>query len=175
MGIQALLQLKATKKMRRSVFILLLSLFGCYSSNGWEVAHVQAGNPDYDSARLSYHISDRVNGIGIEMIYARKQLHTYLEVHSQTIPPHQNNLQEALVKLTIGNEHHRSTAYRHAGGQRLSLPQDLQSMFIDALEHGEAVTIALEGYSATIQPENFSKIFSQFKSSPIKNPLRLPI
>ena len=158
----------------KNYWIVLLLLASCQSQNSWEVSHVQAGNKEYTSARLSHKIRDIVNGIGIEMICAKGKVNTYLEVHAQTIPAFQGNPKEALVIMKIENKTYQAIAPRHEGGQRVSLPPQLQQLLVESLQLNLPVTILLEGYYATLESKDFSEQFRELQSSPINNPFQLP-
>ena len=155
-------------------FFLLLCLCACQSNKSWEVSHVQAGKEEYNSARLSYPVEDIVNGIGVEMICAQGLINTYLEVHAQHIPPYQGNAKEALVILKIEGKTFQGIAHRHEGGQRASLPPQLQQVLTESLQLGQPVTVLLEGYFTTLDPKEFLEQYRELQSAPIKNPFQLP-
>ncbi|MBS0648761.1 MAG: hypothetical protein JSS10_06015 [Verrucomicrobia bacterium] len=160
--------------MSRVAFLLLLTLCACESSKSWEVSHVQAGQKEYNSSRLSYPIRDIVNGIGVEMICTQGQVKTYLEVHAQTIPPYQGNPKEALVIMKVKDKTFQGIAHRHEGGQRVSLPPQLHQLLIESLQLNAPVTVMLEGYFATLDPKEFPEQFQELQTEPMKNPLQLP-
>ena len=155
--------------------LLLLLLFACESNKSWEVSHVQAGKKEYNSARLSYPVQDTVNGIGIEMICAQGLINTYLEVHAQHVPPYQGNEKEALVILKIEGKTFQGIGHRHEGGQRVSLPPQLQQLLTESLQLNQPVTVMLEGFFTTLEPKEFSEQFRELQTEPIKNPFQLPI
>ncbi len=159
---------------RRGAVFLLLFLFACESNKSWEVSHIQAGKKDYNSARLSYPVLDTVNGIGIEMICAKGLINTYLEVHAQHVPAYQGNEKEALVILKIEGKTFQGIGHRHEGGQRVSLPPQLQQLLTESLQLNQPVTVMLEGYFTTLEPKEFSEQYRELQSEPIKNPFQLP-
>ncbi len=159
---------------KRGIIFLLLFLFACESSKSWEVSHINAGHQESNSARLSYPVTDTVNGIGVEMICAKGLINTYLEVHSQTVPPYQGNPKEALVIMKIEGKTFQGIANRHEGGQRLSLPPQLQQLLVESLQLRQPVTIMLEGYFTTLDPKEFSEQYRELQAPPLKNPFQLP-
>ncbi len=159
---------------RKGAVFLLLFLLGCESNKSWEVSHVQAGKKDYNSSRLSYPVHDTVNGIGIEMICAQGLINTYLEVHAQQVPAYQGNDKEALVILKIEGKTFQGIGHRHAGGQRVSLPPQLQQLLTESLQLNQPVMVMLEGFFTTLEPKEFSEQFRELQSEPIKNPFQLP-
>jgi hypothetical protein len=135
---------------------------------------MQAGRDAYNSARLSYPVQDKVNGIGIEMIYREGLVNTYLEVHSQTVPSYKGNAKEALVIMKIDGKTFQGIAHRHEGGQRLSLPSQLHLLLIDGLRMNQPVTILLEGFFTTLDPNEFAEQYRQLQQAPVKNRFQLP-
>jgi hypothetical protein len=160
--------------MHWTCFFLGLLFVSCQSSSPWIVSHIQAGNATYDSSRLSYRFHDIVNEIGVEMICAQGFINTYLEVHTQEIPPYQGNHKEAFIVMKTADQTKQAIGYRHEGGQRVSLPADLQEELIHALHHNQTVTIVLEGFATTINPQNFTAQFKQLHAKPFANPFQLP-
>jgi hypothetical protein len=158
----------------RGLVFLLLFLFACESKKSWEVSHVQAGKKAYNSARLSYPVQDAVNGVGIEMICSQGLINTYLQIYAQRIPAYQGNDKEALVILKIEGKTFQGIGYRHEGGQRISLPPQLQQLLTESLQLNQPVTVLLEGYFTTLDPKEFSEQFRDLQSEPIKNPFQLP-
>ena len=155
-------------------FLTLGLMTGCQSSSPWIASHVQAGNTTYNSSRLSYRLHDIVNEIGVEMICAQGLINTYLEVHTQQIPPYQGNLKEALVVMNTSDQTKHAVGYRHEGGQRISLSADLQEFLITSLQNNQTVTISLKGYATTLNPHNFTTQFEQLHAKPLANPFQLP-
>ncbi len=158
------------KKIRILFFLLLC---GCESSSLWHVSHQKGSEKKFDSARLSYPVRDRVNEVAVEMVYSKKSLRTYLEIHSQTIPPYQGNPQHALVKVKTPEHTCQGIAHRHQGGQRVTLPTDLQEVLVEALMKNSPVTIELMGYSTTLQPDNFALFYQELQKSPLKIPFKI--
>jgi len=147
-----------------------LALLGCYATSPWNVSYLQGA----DSSRLSCPAHDKVNGVGVEMVFAENSLRTYLEVHSQAIPSYRGNDREALVTLKMADRVFHTIAHRHAGGQRLLLPSDFQQILIDALLEGSPVVIELQGYRSTLNPEQFSNKYYSAKKHPLNVPIQLP-
>jgi hypothetical protein len=167
----------ATHNLFRRGSILLplfLFLWGCTPSSEWLVSHQKGSQKEFNSSRLSYPIRDKVNGIGVEMVYVKNSLRTYLEVHSQTIPPYKNNSKEALVRIKTAEKTIHGIAHRHEGGQRATLPSHLQEIVVDNLIKGSKVTLELIGYSTTLEPRDFALAYQEMQKAPINIPIQLP-
>jgi hypothetical protein len=154
--------------------LVVLLLWGCTSAPAWQISHQKGSQKEFDSARLSYPVRDRVNGLAVEMIYAKKSFRTYLEVHSQMIPPYQGNPKDAFVKLKTSDKTLQGIAHRHQGGQRVTLTPELQKALVDTLLSGSPVTIELVGYSTTLQPEEFTLSYQKMQNKPLNIPIQLP-
>lgn len=160
--------------MKYLLIPVLIFLAACAKTNNWAVSHIQTGDAEFDSSKLSFPTHDAVNGIDLEMLCIHGQVRSYLQVHSQTVPPYQGNLKKALVTLQIGDETFTETAFRHEGGQRIRLSATLQDRLLAALKENKSVTIRLEGFKTVISAEEFLNRFKEFQGSPIKNPFQLP-
>ena len=154
--------------------LFLVVLGGCSASSEWQVSHQKGSQKGFNSSRLSYPVHDKVNGVGVEMVYVKNNLKTYLEVHSQTIPPYKNNSKEALVKMTTKDQIIHGIAHRHEGGQRVTLPADLQEILVDSLRNGFPVTLELIGYSTTLEPRDFALVYQEMQKAPVNIPIQLP-
>ena len=152
-------------------FLPLFALISCTSSSPWQVSHLPGAEKEFDSARLTYPVRDKVNEVAVEMIYTKNQLRTYLVVHTLAVPPYQGDPQKALVTLKIPEQSFQEVAARHQGGQRISLPPHLQDILVETLASGHSATIELQGYSTQLSPNQFSTAYEKMK----KNPLNIPV
>lgn len=143
------------------VFLLLL-LAACAKSDKWEVSHLGS-----ESGRLVYPSQNRLSGIEVEILNIDHHLRTSLQVHAGTI-------HSAKVVMTFSDRVVEGVGFRHEGGQRVTLTQEMQEALFAALESGEPVEIKLEGYSTRIEPSYFSKRLRATGSTPFKTPLTLP-
>ncbi len=153
---------------------VLLVLWGCQSSPSWYVSHQEGAEKQFESARLAYPVRDKVNEVAVEMIYAKESTRTYLSVLSHKIPPYQGNPKEARVTLKIAEKTIEGVAHRHQGGQRALLPMDLQEVLIHHLLEGTPVTVQLDGYSTTLEPEQFALSYQEMQKTPLNIPVQLP-
>lgn len=108
------------------------------------------------------------------MIYAQDSLRTYVAVHSQTIPPFKGNTKEAFISLKVLDQSFQGVGHRHAGGQRVLLPAELQNILIQNLLGGKPITIQLQGYSTTVEPDQFAAEYQKLKKAPFNFPIQLP-
>lgn len=106
------------------------------------------------------------------MVYAKDSFKTHLNVHSHTIPPHQGNLKEAVVKIKTAEQTVLGIGHRHEGGQRVTLPNELHTTIVNHLLNGTPVTIELIGFSTTLEPSDFTRSYQEMGHSPIKVPVQ---
>lgn len=152
----------------------LVLLCGCGTPSAWQLSRQEGSREEFNSARLSYPVRDRVNGVGVEMVYTLNSFRTYLEVHSQIIPPHLGNPKEAAVRMKTPLTTICAIAHRHQGGQRLSLPQELHDTLVSHLLQGTPVTIELVGYSTTLQPSDFAIAYQKMQKKSLNIPIQIP-
>jgi hypothetical protein len=146
----------------------------CTKSTPWQADHIHTGDAAYNSTKLSYPARDHVNGADLEMLLIGNSITSYLQVHSQTIPPYRGNPKEALVSIKVDDQVFSGVAQRHEGGQRVRLTLDLQEQLIQALQTKKSVQLQLEGYQSLIMADDFPKQFKKFQETPIRNPFQLP-
>lgn len=104
-----------------------------------------------------------------------EQLYTYVCVHSQSVPPWNGDPTKALISVKIGEETQTEIGYRHAGGQKVSVPLSLQTSMISALQKNQPVAIELQGYKTTIEPKKFASYFAKLYDPPIRNHFNTPL
>lgn len=156
------------------VYLFAILLFGCSKSDNWNVSHVRTGDKAYNSSKLSFAASDPINGIDVEMLKMQNSFRTYLQVHSHMIPAYKDNPKEAFVSLESEDGSVNGLAIRHEGGQRLLLSDVHQKFLLSHLIEKKPVTIRVEGYSITLNAENFSEHYEELQSPSLTIPFRIP-
>ena len=131
-------------------FLVLLFLSACTHADQWTTSHIKIKGLDSGLTRTLYHTKDKVNGIDIELLEAKEHLTAYLQVHSQTIPPCKNDPKKCSGELIVRDRTYLFLAERHAGGQRLNVPQDIQTLMIKLIEEKKSFTLKIEGYEETV-------------------------
>ncbi len=162
----------AAKLLRKGVIsFLLFHLCSCTHSTPWNTQCIRTNEADHGSSKLTYKCPDRVRGIDVEFLQTKSSSHLYLIVHSVPIPPLKNNPKEAELTLEIDGAKTLYTVPRHEGGHKLSIPDALKETIITTLQAHHPVTIHLEGYTATLTPEQFSASYDKFQYPfPLSNP-----
>lgn len=158
----------------KGALLSLVLMASCAKSTSWKADHIHTGDTAYNSTKLFYPTRDRVNGADVEILFVEDHITSYLQVHSQMIPPYQGNPKEALVSFKVGDVVFSGVAQRHEGGQRVRLTPDLQEQLLQALQAKKSVQLQLEGYQTLITAEEFPKLFQESQKTPIRNPFQLP-
>ena len=77
-----------------------------------------------------------------------------------------------LVKIVTPQETVCGIAYRHQGGQRATLSQELHDTLVDHLLNGSPVTIHLVGYRTTLEPSAFASLYQKMQKTPFHIPIK---
>lgn len=158
--------------MRAIIFLILLS--SCVKSDHWSLNRIQTKGIDSALCRLYYHTKDRVNGIDIAMIASGAKITTYLQVHSEAIPPFSKDPQKARGKLLFQDQELFFLADRHSGGQRLNLTDEIQKKILELLEQNIAFIIRIDGYEEKVTPGLFKEKFQTVQQNSYIIPFHLP-
>jgi hypothetical protein len=161
----------------RSWWLSLLPLFlvGCATKGNWKLSHVQSGSAKFNSSKLTYLASDKLNGIDLEILCTQTSSHAFVNVHSHPIKPYKGDPKVAYLTVRIGEESIPCLAARHEGGHRLLLPQEIQDAIIQALYEQKTIVLETSGYKSELEPQDFSKKYQKLKKPPsFSNPFHLP-
>lgn len=141
----------------KSIF-LLFTLFSCDHSSIWQIDHLYSDCKEHCSNRLSY--PDRMNGIDLEIVCIRNQIKAYLNLYPHTIK------QSAVMALITKEASQQFAAYCLEGGQKILLPPECLTFFLQALEKNQEVQIVIGGYQSVIKPTEFKENFKKLQTFP---------
>lgn len=145
--------------------LFFISIFRCcYPSGSWHRSFLETADVNEGSVRLSYFSEDGIS-LEIRCTYFGEQekIKTYL--NARKIVSYKGCEKRGLIVMTVDKENFQTVAYRHEGGQRLSLSLEFQKILIDALKKKKQVTLSIEGGSITLEPKYFSENFSKLRPS----------
>lgn len=148
------------------ITILLAILFSsCNRSDPWRNLSIKTGNANFNSSKLLYPATNFSHDLEIEFLYTAQRLHAYINVYSETIPPHQGDDKVAALSLAVKDHHYEILVDRLAGGQRLKIPEESLTFFINLLEKHSYVILGLkDGYKTRINAKDFKKHFKILKA-----------
>lgn len=155
---------------------LLLACMSCTATVGpWKFESIAAGNPDFNSARLVYFDPDSEAPFRLEFLRTGVAVDLFLSLSRYTIAPSSLDPSSASVRFTIGDE----VAFDESvplleGRMRLRFPHETTERITNGLQEGKKVTILVDGFEETLQPEFFSKLYEKLTGSAafIRNPFK---
>jgi len=151
-------------------------LYGCQPSQEWQFSALKEEGREY-SKKFSYS-PQGFHGISVSITFytnpqGEENAYTYLEVSQSNIPPYQSNPKEAKISMKVEEKIFQGIAFRHQGGQRLTLPSLFQELLLRSLKNNQPVTFLLEGYESTVEPYSFSEIPNSFPDTFVSHLLQL--
>lgn len=150
-----------------SVFALVFLCSSCHRNDHWQNQNIKTGNPSFDSAKLIYPATHYLHDLELEFLYTSHQLHSYINVYAEHIPPYQDDAKVARLSIDAGGRSHHFLVDRLAGGQRLKIPDDLLGTFIEILKKNPSVVLTLEGlYRTKVHTKEFKKHFETLHAKP---------
>lgn len=126
--------------------------------------HLDTGIDQFDSSRLAYLSSDKINGIDLEFFFIQDGLKSYLVTHSRPIPSSRDDSHLSQAVVQTQGKTHTFLIHRLKGGQKLLLTQEMQELLLSLLSRDEPLTLKLEGYQEVIQPGQFKSYLAKMGS-----------
>jgi hypothetical protein len=126
---------------------------GCVrGSPQWASKHVTGSQKDFHSSRMLYKSKNYLSGIDLSLMDAAQETCLYLQVHGPALTTSQ-------ITLLLDGELMVFNGLCHAGGQRLSLPEEYQQKILNALLEEKTILLQIEGYMEKILPsKEFKKL-----------------
>jgi len=144
-----------------AALLLCLLLTACSTPTLWKVDGITTGNPSFDSTRLRYATPQSHSPLTFEMLKIGNEIEAFLTL-TRSRMTQEGDSHCAKVIFTIGNESVEEMIPLHQGGMKLRLPRETTERLIQALQNGEKVNILLDSFEQTLEPEQFSRFFTQF-------------
>lgn len=141
--------------MKRFLFLILLS--ACSTVSHWRVDSIAAGDSSFNSSRLRYAGSEKHPTLLFEMFKLDTQIEAFLSLTQFRLSPDCSK-----VTLTIRGENFEEAITPHEGLMRVRLPSAVTNRLIQALQDGEKVSILIDGFEETLEPDQFSSSFAKF-------------
>ncbi len=175
-----LLKTCVLEKKRRSIrtfllFALNAVLFGCGSQQAWIVQRNQATKEEFISSKLILPAKIPSDDIELEFMRTQTSIELFLIIRGQPIGNSQQHAKEIPLKVEAGSEVFTTIVYRHDGGQKFTVPIEMQTFISDCLKNDQPVTLTLPGYRQKIDPKGFASSYDRFIHTPyLQNPFVLP-
>lgn len=147
---------------RRRAFCALLFAFtgSCSSPCSQWTGDCAVGSPcSYNSARLYLSPSNQLAGLELDFVQMKDGLRLYINVTGLEIPEEEDNSGYSRVFISFREYSYHFSARRFQGGQRLLIPEYVQSEIIDFLQEGQPIFIQVGRYESDILPDKFLDLF----------------
>jgi len=145
------------------IFLLGVIACSCSSQGNWKHSQINGAEPHFSSHRLSYLPSNTFHPLKLEIIRNSKSCKGYLVIEQKPIPPVGEDLQKAIVHVTIDNNAQSYVVSRYQEGYRLLLSQELLQTLIQSLSEGKSITLEVANHSTVLSPEGFLSRYKEFQ------------
>jgi hypothetical protein len=146
--------------VRHSIILLALSLgfASCEnSSDPWYRQEMSTHCKESDSIRLIYPIQEEIEGFELELLFARDELTSHINLFLYPLPPSRRI--EYPLTFKTDTETFTYPAYLHQGRQKLTLSKEAQECLLSLLQKESSITLSFSGHSQVILSSGFKKIF----------------
>ncbi len=150
-------------RRRRALFALLL-LMSCSCSgpcSQWQAQTCEGSSASFSSARIYLAPANEFSGLELELVQTVDGLRMYINVFGLEIPPEQPNSPNSRVFISFKDHSYNFSAVRFTGGQRLLVPEHVQSEIVEYLQEGQSVHLQVGRYEAKIYPDKFVDLFNK--------------
>ncbi len=149
--------------MHFSPLIALVLLSGCAfhnSQSSWLVDGIEAGVKEFDSKRLRHISSNPDASLAYEMVKIGNETCAYLQLSQYKLKPTADQQVDAL--FLIGGDAFEESLLVHEGRMRIRLSPEIAERITLALQDGIKVSILVDGFEETLQPDQFAEAYNQF-------------
>ncbi len=128
----------------------------------WETKTIQAGSPSFNSAILVSSLENKKHALQLQLIQTHEQLTMFLQVSDEPFTAQKHHPELCEIKITAENQEPLTLlAERHAGGQRLRIPQEFHPHLLHLLLNATMVTIQAANYATRIETAGFNENFQK--------------
>ncbi len=143
-------------------FCLFLAAAGCSSPNYWKLDAIAAGNRSFDSSRLCYSDPNSDSPLVFEILKVGDQIDSFLNLNQFHWGSDSKNLSTIKGTFLIGEERFEEEIPLREGRMRLRLSSEMTERMILALHEGKKVSILIDGFEETLDPNQFPRTYEQF-------------
>ena len=135
----------------------------------------KGAHADYASSKLIFPAKIPSDDIELEFLRTTQGIELFLLIRGRPVAINHDDPKAAALKIQNDSKTSLFTIYRHEGGQKFSVPQEIQLFIIECLKQGQTVTLSLPGYSCTLDAQGFISSYERFLQIPyLQNPFVLP-
>lgn len=139
--------------------LVLLVVCACSGSSQWRGDSAIGSPGPANSARLFLPPANDLTGLELEFVQMKDGLRLYVNVFGLEIPEEPDNPGHSRMFVSFREYSYHFSATRFQGGQRLLIPEYVQSEIIDFLQEGQPVYLQVERYESVIYPDKFLGLF----------------
>jgi hypothetical protein len=159
------------------LYFLILFATGYSAPNPWSYEVIEAGDPLFDSAKVSYSPTTGYPPWKIELIKTNGEIGVYLSLVQHHLHPLPNEPFKIKLNLSVEERNLEETIPLLEGNMKIRFPSSLALAFIQSLQDGKKVGILIDGLEETIEPDFFKETFSKldkkrFDWLNIQNPIQ---
>ncbi len=149
---------------RKRALLALFLLMNCSCSGPscqWQVQTCEGSTTSFSSARMYLAPANEYSGLELELVQTIDGLKMYINVYGLEIPAEGPNSQNSRVFISFKDHSYHFSALRFTGGQKLLVPQYVQSEIVEYLQEGQSVHLQVGRYEADIYPDKFVDVFNK--------------
>lgn len=138
----------------RSLWLSIL--LACSSHSPWQLDSLASGNKEFNTKKLEFKTTHRLDGINVEFLRVGEHLIGYLSTSGR-------QFQSNHALFEVGSEKIELELEVREGRMRAKLPQNLTLKMIEALQAGESVVMMVGGLEQHLSPEQFANFYNQLR------------
>jgi hypothetical protein len=142
----------------RLLKIFFLIAASCSTSQLWVVQTIEAGNPLFTSSKLRFLSPQAHPSLSFEMVQTGGEIEAF--IHLTRFRFHSSD--PIKILFTIHGEEVEDWVSPNEGRMRARIPPEMTAKLIQALQDGDEVSILIDGFEETLDPNQFSSSFAKF-------------
>lgn len=148
-----------------SLLLLMASSCTAPAATHWQTQTAIGSSSSLNSSRLYLPPANEFSGLELEFVLMRDGLRLYMNVYGLEISSEPYDSSISRVFISFKDHSYHFSAQRFLGGQRLLIPECVQSEMIEYLQEGRPLFIQVGRYQADINPDKFLDLFQRFTAA----------
>lgn len=147
--------------MQKIFLFFLFVLCSCANQNRWELDAI-AGNQTFDSSRIRYSNPQNPSPLAFELIRIGDRIEAFLNLSRYRLSPSPEDPSSVKTILSIEGERYEESVPLLEGRMRIRLSNETAERIILALQDGKKVSILIDDFEETLEPNEFSRTYNKF-------------
>lgn len=163
--------------MHRLIPLILTALVSCATPSRWSIDTISAGDPLFDSTRLSYRSENPDTPLYLELIRTDGEIFGSLNLRQFSFHPISQKRKGVEATFRLGDSTIVAELPLLEGNMKARLPSSLTDALLAALQENTQVHVSVDGFQETFLPDHFSDAFTAWShsSSRLSGKLRGPV